>query len=326
MEEKRRIREHIVDYLLSGDKGISDPVLLDWLSQDEKNVEELDRYRKIWKESGRYVNPDIFDVDRGWARIDASNKRRMIRRTRISNLCYALTGVAATILLAVVLSVAGVFEKEQDVTVCMTADYGSHSEMVLPDGSIVKLNAGSNLTYRYNSEIKIREVLFQGEGYFEVSKSGTPFVVHTYDGVRVKVLGTSFNLKAYADDPTVQASLVEGRIELRHEGKRICMKPGEMAEFDRRDNTLKRLDGNLSHSCGWLNNKLYMDDMSLGDVCTYLERWYNVNISIQEGLEGEIRYNGVIQEETITDVLDALSHLSNIAYHVKGRNISITSK
>lgn len=326
MKEKEHIKDHIVDYLLSGEKEIVDPVLSDWLSQDDKNVQELDRYRKIWMESGRYVNPDVFDVDSGWARIDDSNRQKTLRRTRISNMYYALTGVAATILLMIALSVTGTFERNEDTTVSLTADYGSRSEIALPDGSIVKLNAGSNITYRYNSKMKIREVQFQGEGYFDVSKSKTPFVVHTYDGVRVKVLGTSFNLKAYDGDPTVQTSLVEGRVVLEHEGNRLSMKPGEVAEYDRRNNTLKPVNGDLSHSYGWLNNKLYMDDMSLGDVCKHLERWYNVNISIQEDLGGKIRYNGVIQEETITDVLDALSHLSNIAYHVKGRNISITSK
>ena len=146
------------------------------------------------------------------------------------------------------------------------------------------------------------------------------------DGVEVKVLGTSFNLRAYADDPTVQASLVEGHIELGHNNDKLKMKAGDMAEFNKRTSTLKQLSGDVSHSYGWLNNKLYMDDMSLTDVCKYLERWYNVDIHIQEGLGKNIHYNGVIQEETITDVLEALSHLSNIAYHVKGKNISITPK
>ena len=326
MEEKKHIRECIVDYLLSGEKEVADPVLLDWLSQDDKNVQELDRYRRIWIESGRYVNPDIFDVDCGWARIDAYNKRKMHHRMRISSLCYALTGVAATILLMVALSVTGAFERNEDTIVSLTTDYGSRSEIALPDGSIVKLNAGSNITYKYNSKEKIREVQFQGEGYFDVSKSGTPFVVQTHDNVTIKVLGTSFNLKAYDGDPTIQTSLVEGCVVLEHDGNQLSMKPGEVAEYDRRDNTLKQVNGDLSHSYGWLNNKLYMDDMSLGDVCKHLERRYNVDIHIQKDLSEGIRYNGVIQEETIADVLDALSQLSNIAYQMKGRNISITPK
>ena len=77
-------------------------------------------------------------------------------------------------------------------------------------------------------------------------------------------------------------------------------------------------------SCGAA--KLYIEDMSLSVVCKYLERWYDVEITLQPGLGEKIRYNGVIQEETVTDVMDALSRLSNISYHVKGKHISITSK
>ena len=86
------------------------------------------------------------------------------------------------------------------------------------------------------------------------------------------------------------------------------------------------MKGVLSHSYGWLDNKLYMEDMPLSLVCKYLERWYDVKIMIQPGLGENIRYNGVIREETVTDVMDALSRLSNISYHVKGKHISITSK
>ena len=69
-----------------------------------------------------------------------------------------------------------------------------------------------------------------------------------------------------------------------------------------------------------------MEDMPLSVVCKYLERWYDVKIMLQPGLGENIRYNGVIQEETVTDVMNALSRLSKIHYHVTGKNISITSK
>lgn len=326
MEEKEHISDHIVDYLLGGEKEITNPVLQEWLDRDEENRLELERYRRIWEESGHYMDSGLFDADRAWKQIDTVNRQRNIFRKRLNNIYYTLSGIAASVILMVVFSLSGVFEEEQDISVSLTADYGNRSEIALPDGSIVKLNSGSDITYVYNSKKKVREVRFQGEGFFDVSKSKTPFVVKMANGVEVRVLGTTFNLKAYADDPTVQASLVEGHIELGDHTNKLNMKAGEMAEFDKRTNKLKQLDGDLSHAYGWLNNKLYMDDMSLGDVCRYLERWYNVNITIQKDLGEKIHYNGVIQEETITEVLEALSHLSNIAYHVKGKNISVTSK
>lgn len=220
----------------------------------------------------------------------------------------------------------GAFQKGSEVLVSMSADYGNRSEIMLPDGSLVKLNAGSEVVYSYDPKKKTREVDFQGEGFFDVSKSKEPFVIKVAGGLNVKVWGTSFNLQAYADDPVIQASLVEGCIELEKGNEMLRMKPGEIAIFDKETNKIKQIEGVLSHSYGWLDNKLYMEDMSLSVVCKYLERWYDVEITLQPGLGEKIRYNGVIQEETVTDVMDALSRLSNISYHVKGKHISITSK
>ena len=86
----------------------------------------------------------------------------------------------------------------------MSADYGNRSEIMLPDGSLVKLNAGSEVVYSYDPKKKTREVDFQGEGFFDVSKSKDPFVIKVAGGLNVRVWGTSFNLQAYTDDPVIQ--------------------------------------------------------------------------------------------------------------------------
>lgn len=326
MDGKELINDHIVNYLLGGEKEITDPVLQEWLAGSESNRQELERYRRIWEESANYMDMDVFDTNRAWVKVDKVNHRKVSLQRRLKNISYVLSGVAAAVLLMVALSLTGWFDREQEVTVSLTADYGNRSEIVLPDGSTVKLNSGSEVTYAYNPHKKVREVRFQGEGYFDVSKSKRPFVVKMANGVEVKVLGTIFNLKAYLDDPTIRASLIEGQIELEHQNDKMVMKAGEMAEFDKRTNRLKQVEGDLSHSYGWLKNKLYMDDMSLANVCKYLERWYNVDITVQGDLGEQIHYNGVIQEDTIVEVMEALSKLSNIVYHVKGKHISITSK
>ena len=111
------------------------------------------------------------------------------------NIGYIISGVAATLLLVLGFSKMGVFDKQPEMLVRMTADYGSRSEVVLPDGSVVKLNSGSDITYSYNAKEKIREVNFQGEGFFDVSKNKIPFVIKMNNGLRLKVHGTSFNLQ-----------------------------------------------------------------------------------------------------------------------------------
>ena len=327
MEGQKTIKDYIVDYLLDGeDEKRLDPVLVEWLAEDESHRKEFNLYKKIWEESHRYTEVEAFDPDLAWEKVDKINRQKVYLRKYWKNMLYTASGVAASLLIVLALSFMGTFQKGSEVLVSMSADYGNRSEIMLPDGSLVKLNAGSEVVYSYDPKKKTREVDFQGEGFFDVSKSKDPFVIKVAGGLNVRVWGTSFNLQAYADDPVIQASLVGGCIELEKGNEKLRMKPGEIAVFDKKTDKIKQVEGVLSHSYGWLDNKLYMEDMSLSVVCKYLERWYDVEITLQPGLGEKIRYNGVIQEETVTDVMDALSRLSNISYHVKGKHISITSK
>lgn len=326
MEKHENISEHIVSYFLQEKKEITDPVLIKWLAENEANKKTFNQYLKIWNESKYYKEEDTFDSGKAWIRIHTIHQKREKKRSLIKNISYIISGVAASILIMVILSIVGLLENDKEFSVNMTADFGNRSEITLPDGSVVKLNSGSNISYVYNPGKKIREVSFQGEGFFDVSKSKAPFVIKFSNGLDVRVLGTSFNLQAYADDPIVQASLVEGSIELYYQDETLQMNTGEMAVFDKESKKLIRKEGILSHTYGWLENKLYMDEMSLADVCKYLERWYNVDIALQRELGENIHYTGAIQEETITDVMEALSQLSNIKYHVKGKHIYINSK
>lgn len=300
------IKDYIIDYLLAEENPAGmDPVLSEWLAASAANRESFERYKKIWHESRFYMGTDAFDSALAWRKIDTVNRRNGHIRKRRKHLFYLISGAAASFLAVFMLSLTGVFQKEPGVQVRMYADYGNRSEIVLPDGSLVRLNSGSEVVYTYHPERKVREVSFQGEGFFDVAKSRNPFVIKTPGGLQVKVRGTSFNLQAYPDDSVVQASLVEGSIELDCGDDNLTMSAGEMAAFDKATHRINPVKGILSHSYGWLDNKLYMEDMPLSVVCKHLERWYDVKIALPPGLGEKIRYNGVIQEETVTDVMDA---------------------
>ncbi|MDR2914844.1 MAG: DUF4974 domain-containing protein [Tannerella sp.] len=326
MQDNTDIGNHIINHFFNEEKEPKDPVLIEWLDESELNRKAFDRYRKIWNESGYYMETSAFDSGMAWEKINDINRKKERSGRRLRSVYYTLSGAAASILVILALSLMGVFEKDSDVLVRMNADYGSRSDITLPDGSVVKLNSGSDMTYSYNSRKNVREVSFQGEGFFDIAKSNIPFVVRIENGPEVKVLGTTFNLQAYPEDQVIRTSLLEGSVELTYEGEKVVMGSGEMVAFDKKTSVLRLESGVLSHTYGWMENKLYMDNMSLTDVCKYLERWYDVRISIPAEIGESIHYNGVIQEETLSDVLEALSRLSNISYHVKGKNISITSK
>lgn len=325
MEENTDINDRIADYFLSGDNGVSDPVLMEWLDGSKANRKLFGQYERIWNESRHYVEKSVFDPEAAWKKVHRINREREKAGRLWRRVYYTVSGAAAAVF--VMLALSGVFgEEERELSVSMKADYGSRAEIMLPDGTAVKLNSGSDLTYSFNSRENIREVSFQGEGFFDVSKSTVPFVIRIKDGPEVRVLGTAFNLQAYPEDPLVRTSLVEGSVELVYKDTKQVMKPKETVAFDRKTNQLRRMDGILSHTYSWLENKLYMDEMLLTDVCRYLERRYGVHITVHPDVSENIHFNGVLQEETILDALKALSGLSKVKYAVKGKNISITPK
>ena len=329
MDEKFPIGEHIVDHLLQEEKSRQPGrELKDWLDSSTENNAELSNYKKIWDVSADAPVIKKFDVNDAWQKVDSEIELRNSRSRRIRNIGLVLSGMAASLLIFFSLNFFTDVFSGSEATIAMSTTYGSRSEVVLPDGSVVKLNAGSNLQYHYDKISQTRKVDFSGEAFFEVSKSKKPFEILTPDGLKVKVLGTKFNLSTYPDDRTAQTSLFEGKVELSKAGSSsLVLKPGEMAVLDKNSNQIFYAKGEISRTTSWMQNKLYMENMSLTDVCKYMERWYDVQITLQNKDLGEkIHYTGVLKEQTALDVLNALCQLSSISYELKGKEITITAK
>lgn len=325
MEEKFNVGEHIVDHLQDGN---DDQLLREWQQASPDNKTDLEKYRKIWTETDSATQINRFDTAKAWKKVDTNIESRQLRLRRLKNLAYTVSGMAASLLIFLALTFyTGLFSSSES-KIALTTTYGSRSEVILPDGSLVKLNAGSNLEYHFDQLSKTRSVDFSGEAFFEVAKSKQPFVITTPDGIKVKVLGTKFNISAYSEDHLVQTSLVEGKVEMSTgDAGQLVLSPGQIASFDKQANKLEYITGEVSHQVGWTQNKLYMDNMSLQEVCIRLERWYDVDITLSNQDMGEkIHYTGVLKEQTVKDVLDALSRLSSISYEMKGKDIQISGR
>lgn len=329
MEERIPIGEQIVDHLLDGEQSsFADPQLEEWQQANQANRDELKKYEKIWKATEDVSILQKFDSEKAWDQVDAKIKGRQTRIRQLKNIALVVSGMAASVLIFLSLTFYTNLFSNSSATIAMTTTYGSRSEVVLPDGSVVKLNAGSNLRYHFDRVSQTRKVDFSGEAFFEVSKSEKPFEIVTSDGLKVKVLGTRFNLSTYPEDNMAQTSLFEGKVKLSRNGSTpLTLNPGQIASFDKKSNEIRYTEGEISHTTSWMQNKLYMENMSLRDVCTKLERWYDVRITLSDQCLGEkIHYTGVIKEQTVLDVLNALCQLSAISYELNGKEISIKEK
>lgn len=203
---------------------------------------------------------------------------------------------------------------EQKVTV--VAPIGARIMVDLPDGSMVWLNSGSEITYPIVFNTSERLVNLKGEAYFEVQKAETPFLVSNL-GPQIKVYGTEFNVNSYADEDVVTVALAEGKVALDLNGKEEFLEPGQVSYFDRKKNkvTIERSDIQV-FSC-WREGKYIFRDTPLSAIVRILQRQHNVNIQLLDKELGNYRYKATINNESLEQVLQFLSVSAPMKYKYK---------
>ena len=208
---------------------------------------------------------------------------------------------------------------------------GSVSEMVLPDGSVIFLNADSKIKYSIDGENGMREVFLEGEAWFDVEKNiDKPFLVHTpfYD---VNVTGTQFDIKAYKTDNILTTTLEKGQIIIQSTDnfklaeKNVVMNPGEQAILNKnsKDLTIKKV--NTKWFTSWKDNKLIFVNMNLKELEIVLERKYGVDIEIKNKEILNLHFDGTIKDESIIEFLEIIQETLPINYNIIGQKIEITN-
>ncbi|PKQ63257.1 hypothetical protein BZG01_16170 [Labilibaculum manganireducens] len=156
---------------------------------------------------------------------------------------------------------------------------GGEYEIELPDGTVVKLNADSYLEFPSKFSGKERRVVAKGELYFDVAKNKDwPFIVES-EGMELKVLGTEFNVRAYADEKEMISTLVEGSVEVTNSrGELIRLTPGRQAVLNKSDQSMIECKANIEAVTAWKNGKFIFDNRRLEDIMYDLARWYDVKV------------------------------------------------
>ena len=230
---------------------------------------------------------------------------------------------------------------------------GSRTDIILPDGTKVWLNAGSKLTYDKNFGEAIRNVNLTGEAYFDVVHNAEkPFVIHT-SAMDIKVLGTEFNVKSYPDESTTEASLIRGSIEVTLKDKRaekIVMKPNEKLVVSNElkndfktlipsKKSLKPSDpiislGHLNYfsldstilETSWVNNRLIFEDESFEQVATRMSRWYGVDFEFGDADIQKLRFTGNFKNESVEDALKAMQITADFSFRISSDKHVIITK
>lgn len=192
----------------------------------------------------------------------------------------------------------------------MAVPYGRRAEITLPDGTRVWLNSGTQITYPNAFKGDKREVFIQGEAYFKVAHNKEkPFHVYAKD-VDVKVLGTSFNVRAYPDENQLKTTLVEGSVALSYGANAenaIKLVPGKMAVYEM-GKKMVVANTNLETHTSWHLGYLYLKNEPLSDLIKTLERYYNVSIQLADNSEEERNFSGRLGlQHDIKEVMEIIA-------------------
>lgn len=326
MKKEKDIRELAVRYFEGRISRDDENLLFHYLKQGEENRANF----RLWEKEWAAANVSDWETQQEWESLQRRlrTQEAILPMLSFSSFSWKRIAAVAAIVLLTVGSTLGLWQtfntlRSEKYFVCETP-YGEKSKVLLSDGTVVWLNAGSTLKYSNKFNTSNRRVQLEGEGYFEVTKqNGAAFVVQT-KGYDVIVKGTKFNVSAYTGDSFVSTSLLEGLVELDYKGCQIKMFPGEQLRLDLASGRFVRRKMNVALSKAWSENRIEFEDITLKELVVKLSRQYDVNIRLESEKLSEKRFRiSLRNRETIGEVMDALKKIIPITVERKEKDIYI---
>lgn len=198
---------------------------------------------------------------------------------------------------------------------------GGQFRVVLPDGTKVWLNSASSLRYPIAFTGKERIVELEGQGYFEVAQNAEqPFKVKAHE-MEVQVLGTHFDIMAYADENTVNTTLLEGAVQVKEGNTARLLKPGQQAILKSHAFTVQEAD--VKRVIAWKNGLFVFNDMALPAILREVARWYDVEIVYETTPGTELYGGGLARNLHLSNVLTLLEGSGFNHFRVEGRKVIV---
>ncbi|SEO95248.1 FecR protein [Mucilaginibacter gossypiicola] len=206
----------------------------------------------------------------------------------------------------------------------VTTPKGGQYKIILPDGTNVWLNAASSITYPTVFKGAEREVTLNGEGYFEVAKNrAMPFRVKSALQT-IEVLGTHFNINAYADEGLVKTTLLEGSVKVTSATSSILIVPGEQAVIDRSGNgAISKQQVNIDKEVAWKNGVFSFADEDIREVMRQVSRWYDLDVVYEGDMPTEKFFGEISRSSNLADVFRILE-LNNMKFAVEGKTVKVS--
>jgi len=319
-----------LDRYLAGDASADEHrVVREWIAADPARAEVLRGIQTAHRPSAA----EQWDVDAAWAKVRAQVRQPRVVRSVSSARWYLRT--PARIAAALVLTVGayatwravGRPEPRSIVMREISTPNGRRDTLTLGDGSRVVLNAGSRLRYATDIARGSRDVYLEGEAYFEVThRAARPFRVHTRGGV-AHDLGTRFTVRAYPELPRLEVVVAEGRVSLRRDvaaaTDSVILAAGQLGRLEATGSPTVQSGVDTLAFLGWTRGALVLEGLTLAEAVPQLERRFDVEIRVDDPALASRRLFARFRDETLAQVLDALSLALGARYDRAGRVVTL---
>jgi transmembrane sensor len=356
------VPDFVTEFLAQGESFSRAAELQAWLQNDPINRKILDEYTDLWQGSIKARNNEDYNKEKAWKLIHRSLllKGQEEERTHKGAFLPVLKSAAAAALAALIFSLAAYVvlraynSRQHPLTYSeYSVPYGSKSRMILPDSSVAWLNAGSKMVISSHYGIRNREIRLEGEAHFTVVPAQKPFRVKTLN-LTIEALSTVFNIKAYPEEKTVEATVEKGAVKITDNlsgkagSKNTIVLTNQRATFrilpgkPEEKNQEGKTPPGLSHSAGpelkgknhstevtvvnviapenytsWKDEKWIIEREELQSLAVKLERRYNVRILFKDEKLKKYVFSGVLKDETLEQVLEYITLTAPVGYEVQ---------
>lgn len=324
--DKDRFKILIEKYL----EGNASPTEIEELCKWIRNNDSLDRWmmREIEK-CDSSLDKEVYDrlYSRIKEAIDSREEKTRSKRIVFTRLIRWAAIICLPIVAALITYELLSTPTPDTLPLIVSAESGERAKVQLPDGTQVNINSASQISYPQNFGSKERVIELDGEAYFEVTPDKErPFIVKAA-GLEITVLGTSFDISAYKDDPDVSVVLLTGKVNVTSTQGRCVMQPDEKLVYNKQTGLMTVGKVYSKEYVEWTNGNLRFENESLEDIVKILSRVYNVKIVFNQDFPKEkYFFTGSIGSGGITNALDILSMTSALHYEVRDSVIVLRKK
>jgi len=324
----------MMDHLSGNISDSEEDVLLDILNSDHK-------YKALYNEMAKTRAISLIPLIESEK---ASNYKLLLKHINNGLLSYSRPNlmqyffkIAAIVIFVLSTSISTYYvyteynSRNNELSYETFVPHGSQSKVILPDGTVAWLNSGSTLKYNNLYGSKSRSVHLTGEGYFEVQKNPKkPFLVYA-NKIKIKVLGTVFNVRAYSNEASVVVNLLEGKVDISlditNPTKIVSLLPNKKMVYNKLNNTIAAYKTDAARSATWTTGKLCFVDASLEDISKDLERRFDVRIIIRSKKNNAELFSGSLNlNQPLENILEYIDVDNKYTKIYNGKTICITSK